>query len=136
VTTLPAKAGSFWPEPEASAPAGASRTTLDATAYVTVRRPSPGPRSGPCRPEGAAPLLVLLPWRAEVLNAICTGEHLTEPKLPRTRDTSYPAAFPLEPPQRIVYVKVPSLGTTKPWVGQATRAYRRTLLRDPHSPPA
>jgi hypothetical protein len=33
------------------------------------------------------------------VNAILTAEHLTEPKLPRTRDLSYPQAFLVEPPR-------------------------------------
>ena len=96
--TLPAKAGSFWLVPEASARTGASRATRVATHYVNARRPDPGPRSEPSRPEGAASLPVFLPSRQEVVNAILTAEHLKEPKLPGTRDMSYPRAFLVQPP--------------------------------------
>ena len=108
MTTLPATAGSFWLVPEASALTGASRTTLTAPRYVHVRRLDPSPRSEPCRPseEGAASLPVFLPSRGEVVNAISTAEHPKEPKLPRTRDMSYPRAFLVEPPEHIVRVKV------------------------------
>src|SRR5437868_3614782 len=68
VTTLPAKAGSFWLVPEASALTGASRATLVATHFVNARRPDPGPRSEPGRLEGAASLPVFLLSRGEVLN--------------------------------------------------------------------
>ena len=54
--------------------------------------------SRPCRPEGAAPLLVFLPLCGKVLNAIPTAEHRKEPRLPSTRNMSYPRAFPVEPP--------------------------------------
>src|SRR5437762_2245695 len=58
VTTLPAKAESFWHQPEASALTGASRATHRAPPHVSARRLDPSPRSEPCRPseEGAASL--------------------------------------------------------------------------------
>ena len=43
VTTLPAKAGSFWLVPEAPVSAGASRATLTAPRYVNARRLRPSP---------------------------------------------------------------------------------------------
>ena len=98
VTTLPVKAGSFWLVPEASALTGASRTTLTATRYVNVRRPDPGPLLRALMSRRTAPEPVFLPLRGEVLNAISTAEHLKGPKPPSTRDTSYPRAFPMEPP--------------------------------------
>jgi hypothetical protein len=70
------------------------------------------------------------------VTAALTGEHRTEPKLPSTRDTSYPLAFPAEPPKHTVRGVVLSCRTTKAWVGQATRASRRTSQRDPYSPVA
>jgi hypothetical protein len=137
VTTLPAKAGSFWPEPEASALIGASRATRAAPRYVNARRPDPGllEQASTFQRKVLAP--GFLPSRGEVVHAISTAEHLTGPKPPSARDTSYPRAFPVEPPQHIVHVKVPSSGTTKPWVGQVLRAARAARRwRDPHSPPA
>jgi hypothetical protein len=109
VTTLPAKAGNFWHQPEASALTGASRATHRAPPHVSARRLDPSPRSEPCRPseEGAASPLVVLPSRGEGVNAISTAEHPKEPKLLRTRDMSYPRAFLVEPPEHTVRVKVP-----------------------------
>ena len=145
VTTLPAKAGSFWLVPKASALTGASRATHTAPRYVGARRLDPSPRSGPCRPEGAAPLLVFLLSRGEVLNAILTAEHLKEPKPPSTRDMSYPRAFPVELPEHTVRVKVPGSQYHAQLTGNfpvtsldaaGTCAGRRACLRHPHSPPA
>src|SRR5205085_2677409 len=72
---------------------------------------------------------------SEGVNATLTGEHLKEPKLPRTRDTSYPPAFPVEPPKRIVHVKVLSYRATKRIACQAGSALRPQPLAcgDPHS---
>jgi hypothetical protein len=145
VITLPATAGNFWLVPEASALTGASRATLVATHYVNARRPDPGPWSEPSRPEGAASLPVFLPSRQEVVSAILTAEHFTEPKLPRTRDMSYPQAFLVEPPEHTVRGKMPGLmyhtrrtcdffSTSLDVHG--TRASRRTCRRHPQSPPA
>jgi hypothetical protein len=108
VTTLPAKPGSFWLGPKAPALTGASRTTLTAPRDIHVRRLDPSPRCEPCRPskEGAASRPVVLPSRGEILNAISTAEHPKEPKLPGTRDMSYPRAFLVEPPEPTVGVKV------------------------------
>src|SRR5205085_11051117 len=83
--------------------------------------------SEPCRPEGVAPLLVSLLSRGEVLNAISTAEHLKGPKPPSTRDTSYPQAFPTEPPKHIVRAKVPPESATPCIPCQAGPA----LLGDP-----
>src|SRR5438874_2799602 len=113
VTTLPAKAGSFWLAPEASALTGAFRTTLTATRYVSVRRPDPGLLLRALMSPRTSPELVVLPSRGEVLNAISTAGHLKEPGLPSTRDMSYPRAFPMEPPEHTVRVKVPSQGAIK-----------------------
>ena len=124
VTTLPAKAGSFWHQPEASAQAGASRTTLTATRYVSVRRPDPGLLLKALMSRRTSPELVVLPSRGEVVNAISTAEHLTEPRLPRTRDMSYPRACPVEPPKRIVHVKVLVYDATSGLACQATRRLR------------
>src|SRR5205085_9241563 len=72
-------------------------------------------------------------------------EHPKEPKLPRTRDMSYPRAFPVEPPEHTVRVKVPGSMSHKRLTcalfftsldAVGTRAWRRTCLRHPHSPPA
>ena len=138
MTTLPAKPGSFWPKPEASALTGASRATLAAPRYVYARRPDPGPLEQASTFQRKALAPGFLPSRGEVVNAISTAEHLTGPKPPSARDTSYPRAFPVEPPQQIVHGKVPSSGTTKLWVGQGLRAARRGLSAsgDSHSPSA
>src|SRR5437588_9904559 len=97
VTTLPAKAGSFWPGPEASALTGASRATLTATRCVNARRLDPSPLERAWPSLRTTPLPVYLLSRQEVLNAILTAGHPTEPRLPSTWDMSYPQAFPVEP---------------------------------------
>jgi hypothetical protein len=110
VTTLPAKAGNFL------------RRSLPQQELLRLRLTHPPPLlpegsiqahwSGPCRPEGAAPLPVFLPSRGKVLHAIPTAEHRKEPRLPSTRDMSYPRAFPAEPPEHTVRVEVPSYRAT------------------------
>ena len=140
MTTLPAKAGSFWLAPEASALTGASRTTLTAPRYVSVRRPDPGLLLRALMPRRTSPELVVLPSRGEVLNAISTAEHLTEPRLPSTRDMSIGlrpiGAFPVEPPEHTVRVKVPAHGATQGIACQAPRCSRSpSPYGDPHSPP-
>jgi hypothetical protein len=107
--------------------------------------PDPGLRSEHSRPEGAASLPVFLPSRGEVLHTISTAEHLTEPKLPRTRDMSYSRAFLVEPPEQTVRGKVPASLYHKRLTCDVfstfldvhvTHAHRRTRRRHPHSPPA
>ena len=137
VTTLPAKAGSFWLVPEASALTGASRTTLTAPRYVNVRRPDPGPLLRALMSRRTAPEPVFLPLRGEVLNAISTAGHPTEPRLPRTWDMSYPRAFPVEPPNTPIVVrchlKVPQRGAlVKRRAAPAAR--RPTAIRIPLRP--
>ena len=137
VTTLPAKAGSFWLVPEASALTGASRTTLTAPRYVNVRRPDPGPLLRALMSRRTAPEPVFLPLRGEALNAISTAGHPTEPRLPRTRDMSYPRAFPVEPPNTPIVVRCHQEGATKRSACQAPRCSRSPSPDgDPHSPPA
>ena len=144
VTTLPAKAGSFWLVPEASARAGASRATLDAPAYVNARRLDPSPLEQALPSLRTTPLLVFLLSRGEVLNAISTAEHLKEPKLASTRDMSYPRAFPVEPPEHTVRVEVLlDSATTRvarqagsALLGDPTSVGRPLAYGDPHSPPA
>ena len=136
VTTLPAKAGSFWLAPEASALTGASRTTLTAPRYVSVRRPDPGLLHRALMSRRTSPELVVLPSRGEVVHAISTAGHLIEPRLPRTRDMSYPRACPVEPPEHTVRGKVPAHGATTGIACQAPRCSRSpSPSGDPHSPP-
>ena len=121
MTTLPAKAGRFWLVPEASALTGASRTTLTATRYVNVRRPDPGLLLRALMSRRTSPELVFLPSRGEVLNAISTAEHPKEPKLPRTRDMSYPRAYLVEPPNTSFVVRCYIQGTTGHLLGSSRR---------------
>src|SRR5437763_1376662 len=92
-----------------------------------------------------APPLVSLPSRGDVVNASATAEHPKEPKRPRTRDMSYPRAFPVQPPEHTVRVKVPGSMSHKRLTcalfftsldAVGTCAARRACLRHPHSPPA
>src|SRR5205085_10751044 len=70
------------------------------------------------------------------VNATLTGERLTEPKLPGTRDMSYPRVCPVEPPKHIVRVKVPSHGAIKRRACQAPRCDRSPSPNGaPHFPP-
>jgi hypothetical protein len=136
VTPLPAKAGSFWLVPEASTLTGASRTTLTATRYVNMRRPDRGLLLRALMSRRTSPEPVFLPSRGEVLNAISTAGHLTEPRLPSTRDMSYPRAFPVEPLEHTVRGKVPCHGATKGIACQAPRCSRSPSPEgDPHTPP-
>ena len=117
VTTLPAKAGSFWLVPEAPVSAGASRATLTATRYGATPDgidPSPLSRTGyrhRFSPDTSGGVNASLRPKAR----------LTEPKLPGTRDMSYPRALPVEPRKHIVRVKVPSQGATQGIACQAPR---------------
>jgi hypothetical protein len=138
VTTLPAKAGSFRVVRSPWLPQELLRLRLRQPVTLTPEGSIQAHWSGPCRPKGAAPLPVFLLSRGEVLNAISTAEHLKGPKPPSTRDTSYPRAFPIEPPKHIVRVKVPSDRGTKRIACQAGAALLPQSLADgdPHSPPA
>ena len=97
MTTLPAEAGSLRAERSPWLRQELLRLRVTQPPTLAPEGPIQAYWSEPCRPEGAAPLPVVLAWRAEVLNAICTGAHVKEPKLPSKRDTFYPAAFPLAP---------------------------------------
>jgi hypothetical protein len=106
VTTLPAKAGSFWLVPEAPVSAGTSRATLTVSRYLSARRLDPSPLSRTVYRDRFSP------DPSGSVNATLTGERLTEPKLLGTRDMSIGlrpiGAFPVEPRKPIVRVKVPS----------------------------
>ena len=138
MTTLPAKAGNFravrspWLRQELL------RLRMWQPTTLTPEGPIQAHWSRPRLSRGEPLLPVLLPSRGKVLNAIPTAEHLKGPKPPSTRDTSYPQAFPMEPPKHIVRVKVPPESAT-PWiacqVGAALLAQPRAD-GDPHSPPA
>ena len=138
MTTLPAKAGSFCAVQRSRLQQELLVLRIEQPLTLAHEGPIQAYWSEPCRPEGAAPLQVFLLSRGELLNAISTAEHLKGPKPPSTRDTSYPQAFPMEPPKHIVRVKVPSDRAT-PWiacqVGAALLAQPRAD-GDPHSPPA
>ena len=118
MTTLPAKAGSFCLVAEAPVSAGASRATLTATRYVSARRLDPSLLSRTVYRDRFSP------DTSGGVNATLTGERLTEPKLPGTRDMSYPQAFPVEPPKHSVRGKVPSHGATQGIACQAPRCSR------------
>jgi hypothetical protein len=95
-------------------------------------------RSRPRLSRGEPLLPVFLPSRGKVPSAIPTAEHLTGPKPPSTRDTSYPQAFPMELPKHVVRVKVPPDSAT-PWIAcQVGSALLAQPLADgdPHSAPA
>ena len=135
MTTLPAEAGSLRAERSPWLRQELLRLRVTQPPTLAPEGPIQAYWSEPCRPEGAAPLQVFLLSRGEVLHAISTAEHFTEPKLPSTRDTSYPPAFPVEPPKRIVHVKVLSYRATKRIACQAGSALRPQPLAcgDPHS---
>ena len=70
------------------------------------------------------------------VNATLTGERLTEPKLPGTRDMSCPRAFPMEPPKHIVRGKVPSRRCHKEErLSSDGLVAQPVACGDPHSPP-
>ena len=127
MTTLPAKAGNFravrspWLRQELL------RLRMWQPTTLTPEGPIQAHWSRPRLSRGEPLLPVLLPSRGKVLNAIPTAEHLKGPKPPSTRDTSYPQAFPMEPPKHIVRVKVPPESATT-WiacqVGAAPRLRR------------
>ena len=130
VTTLPAKAGSFWLVPEAPVSAGASRATLTATRYVSARRLDPSPLSRTVYRDRCSPDM------SGGVNATLTGERLTEPKLPGTRDMSCPRACPVEPPKHIVRGKVPSRRCHKEErLSSDGLVAQPVACGDPHSPP-
>ena len=144
MTTLPAEAGSLRAERSPWLRQELLRLRVTQPPTLAPEGPIQAYWSEPCRPEGVAPLLVFLLSRGEVLNAISTAEHLKGPKPPSTRDTSYPQAFPMEPPKHIVRVKVPSDRATT-WIacqvgsallGDPTPVGRPLAYDDPHSPPA
>ena len=130
VTTLPAKAGSFCLVAEALGSAGASRATLTAPRYVSARRLDPSPLSRTVYRDR------LSPDTPGGVNATLTGERLTEPKLPGTRDMSCPRAFPMEPPKHIVRGKVPSRRCHKEErLSSDGLVAQPVACGDPHSPP-
>src|SRR4051794_1711234 len=99
VTTLPAKAGRFravrspWLQQELL------RLRLEQPLTITPEGSIQAYCNEPRDPRRDALIAGYLPSRQEVLNAILTAEHLKEPKLPCTRDMSYPRAFLVEPPE-------------------------------------
>jgi hypothetical protein len=119
VTTLPAKAGSFramrspWLRQELL------RRRVTHPPTLTPEGPIQAHWSRPRLFRGEPLLPVLLPSRGKVLNAIPTAEHLTGPKPPSTRDTSYPRAFPMEPPNISFalrcHPRVPQPGSRVKW---------------------
>jgi hypothetical protein len=102
VTTPSAKADGFcrWQKPLVQQRLLRLRTGHPLT--LTPEGPVRADCIRPCRPEGAALMLVFLPSRREVLNAIPTAEHLRGDK----RHRFYPVAFPLEPTEPMSHVKV------------------------------
>src|SRR5436305_7390339 len=98
VTTLPAKAGNFRAERSPWLRQELLRLRVTHPPTLTPEGPIQAHWSRPRLSRGEPLLPVLLPSRGKVLNAIPTAEHLKGPKPPSTRDTSYPQAFPMEPP--------------------------------------
>src|SRR4051812_42729627 len=95
VTTLPAKAGTSGTGQRSPPQQELLVLRLRQPVTLTHEGSIQAHWSGPCRPCGRTPLPVFLLSRQEVLNAILTAGHPTEPRLPSTRDMSYPRAFPV-----------------------------------------
>ena len=106
VTTLPAKAGNFRAERSPWLRQELLRLRVTHPPTLTPEGPIQAHWSRPRLSRGEPPLLVFLPAREEVLNAIPTGEPLSRPKPAGKRDRFYLPAFPAEPCEPIVHVKV------------------------------
>jgi hypothetical protein len=128
VTTLPATAGSFcmvqspWPQQELLRLRTGQPLTLAPEGSIRAHW------SRPRLSRGEPPLPVFLPVREEVVNAIPTGEHLSRPKPAGKWDRFYLPAFPAEPREPIVHVKVLSQGATTPVVCQVARLLGGRLI--------